>query len=96
MALNIKDRRTDELAREVARLSDKSLTEALRETLELRVVELRKARERKAAEAMEQIRRLQREVAAIPVRDARPIREIQDALNQDILESNGVGDLGRP
>lgn len=33
MALNIKDRRTDELAREVARRSDKSLTEALRETL---------------------------------------------------------------
>lgn len=60
------------------------------------MIELRKTRERKIAEAMEEIRRLQREVAAIPVRDARHIREIQDGLNQDILESNGVGDLGRP
>ncbi len=95
MALNIKDRRTDELAREVAALSDKGITEALRETLELRVVELKKARDRRAARIKAEIRKIQDEVAAMPVRDLRSTREIQDELNQDIFDSHGLGDLVR-
>lgn len=95
MALNIKDRRTDELAREVAALSEKGITEALRETLELRVVELKKARDRRAARIKAEIRKIQDEVAAMPVRDLRSTREIQDELNQDIFDSHGLGDLVR-
>ena len=88
MALSIKDRRTDELAREVARLSDKSLTEALRETLELRVVELRKVREKRDAEFLAEVRRLQAEIAAAPVLDPRSGKEITDELWQDVIDSH--------
>lgn len=88
MALNIKDRRTDELAREVAALSDKSITEALRETLELRVVELKAERERRRAEFFEKVRIIQAEIAAMPVMDTRATREIQNELDEDILDSH--------
>lgn len=88
MALNIKDRRTDELAREVAALSEKGITEALRETLELRLVELRAVREKRIEEGMAKIRALQAEIAAMPVLDNRSAREIMDELDEDIFASH--------
>lgn len=88
MALNIKDRRTDELAREVAALSDKGITEALRETLELRVVDLRAAREAEIQRRVAATMRIVNELKAAPVLDPRSTREIQNELNQDILDSH--------
>lgn len=88
MALNIKDRRTDELAREVAALSEKGITEALRETLELRVIELRAEREKRVEEGMAKIRAIQAEIAAMPVLDHRSAHEIMDELDEDILASH--------
>lgn len=88
MALNIKDRRTDELAREVAALSEKSITEALRETLELRVVELRAERERRKQAFFEKVRVIQAEIAALPVLDPRSTREIRDELWDDVIDSH--------
>lgn len=88
MALNIKDRRTDELAREVAALSEKSITEALRETLELRVVELKAEREdriqRRIATSMKIIENLK----AAPVLDSRSTWEISEELDEDILDGH--------
>lgn len=88
MALNIKDRRTDELAREVAALSGKGITEALRETLELRLVELEKARDAEFDRRMAAIRHIQAEFAAVPVLDARTAAEITDELDEDVLASH--------
>lgn len=92
MALNIKDRRTDELARRVAELSDKGITEALRETLELRVVQLEKARLERSRRYLKD---LHKRMAKLPVLDPRSTREIQDELNQDIFDSHGAGDFVR-
>ncbi|NBB53310.1 PSK operon transcription factor [Rhizobium sp. CRIBSB] len=86
MALNIKDRRTDELAREVAALSEKSITEALRETLELRVVELRAEREARQSAFRAFVSQIQTEVAAMPVQDDRPTTVIRDELWDDVLD----------
>lgn len=80
MALNIKDRRTDELAREVAALSDKSITEALRETLELRVVELKAVRTAKRNEALAWLADFQTRAARTPDKDSRTPKEISDWL----------------
>lgn len=88
MALNIKDRRTDELAREVAALSDKGITEALRETLELRVADLRAAREAEIQRRVAATMRIVNELKTAPVLDPRSTREIQNELNQDILDSH--------
>ncbi|CAN5318837.1 hypothetical protein BH10PSE1_BH10PSE1_00770 [soil metagenome] len=83
MALNIKDRRTDELAREVAALTHQGITEALRETLELRVVELRTAHKAREAEIEAAITEMQQRIAAAPVRDTRSLKEISDGLWDD-------------
>ena len=88
MALNIKDRRTDELAREVAALSDMGITEALRETLELRVVDLRAAREAEIQRRVAATMRIVNELKTAPVLDPRSTREIQNELNKDILDSH--------
>ena len=80
MALNIKDRRTDELAREVAALSGKSITEALRETLELRVVALRDEKARRKDTFLDTVRQIQAEAASIPDRDTRSVKEIRDSI----------------
>lgn len=86
MALNIKDRRTDELAREVAALSDKSITEALRETLELRVVELRTVREAEVQRRLAATTKIVNELKAMPVLDPRSTWEICEDLDEDILD----------
>ncbi len=83
MALNIKDRRTDALAREVAALTGQGITEALRETLELRVVGLRAARHARETEVESAITDIQRRFAAAPVRDHRSLKEISDSFWDD-------------
>lgn len=88
MALNIKDRRTDELAREVAALSDKGITEALRETLELRVVELRNLRDAEIQRRIAATTRIVEELKTAPVLDSRSTWEICDELDEDILDSH--------
>jgi hypothetical protein len=88
MALNIKDRRTDELAREVAALSEKSITEALRETLERRVIELKAEREKRKADFMAFVAEVQAEFAHAPVLDPRSPKEIMDGLDDDIFDSH--------
>lgn len=78
MALNIKDRRTDELAREVAALSGTGITEALRETLELRVVALKAERDQRKARFLSLVGDIQRQAAAIPDRETRTHKEFTD------------------
>lgn len=88
MALNIKDRRTDELARRIAELSETSITEAVRDTFELRVVELEKEREARYEAFMATVREIQARVAAAPVLDPRSVAEITDELDEDIFASH--------
>lgn len=88
MALNIKDRRTDELAREVAALSDKSITEALRETLELRVVELKTEREARIQRRIAASMKIIEDLKAAPVLDHRSTWEISDELDEDIFDGH--------
>jgi hypothetical protein len=95
MALNIKRARVDELARRSAELRDVSITDAVEAALERDVIELEKAREARMASVMEKIGKIQAEIAAMPVRDPRPTRQIQDELNQDIFDSHGLRDFVR-
>ncbi len=95
MALNIKRSRVEELARRSAALREVSITDAVEAALARDVVELEKARDLRTARIMTEIRKIQEEVAAMPVRDPRTTREIQDELNQDIFDSHGVGDFVR-
>ena len=88
MALNIKDRRTDELAREAAALSGTTITEALREALERRVTELKLEQAQRKAGLMAYIAEVQAEFAAAPVLDPRSPKEIMDELNDDVLDSH--------
>jgi len=88
MALNIKDRRTDELARRAAALRETGITEAVRAALERDVIVLEQEREAKVARAMAYMNALHERLAIAPDRDKRPPREIRDQLNQDILDSH--------
>lgn len=88
MALNIKDRRTDELAREVAALSEKSITEALRETLELRVVELKSERDARTRRRMAASMKIVESMKDAPVLDPRSTWEICEELDTDVLDSH--------
>ncbi|MEV4421656.1 type II toxin-antitoxin system VapB family antitoxin [Patulibacter sp. NPDC049589] len=72
MALNIKDPRTDELARELAALTGQPITQALREAIEQRLETLRAAG-RTAAPGLEGIIARGR---GRPVIDDRPAEEI--------------------
>jgi antitoxin VapB len=73
MALSIKKEEADRLARELARTTGESMTEAvviaLRERLE-------RARRRRSAGMAQRLRRLAAEVQALPVLDDRPADEI--------------------
>ena len=83
MALNIKDRRTDELARRAAELRQTGITEAVRAALERDVVELEKAREARLKKVDALVREIQEEARAIPDRDTRPMKEYTDWLWSD-------------
>lgn len=83
MALNIKDRRTDELARRAAGLRQTGVTEAVRAGLERDVVELKKAREAGLKKVGALVQEMQAEARAIPDRDTRPMKEYTDWLCSD-------------
>lgn len=72
MALNIKDARTDELARELATLTGQPITRALREAIEQRLATLRAAERATAPGLQEIIERGRRRTTV----DGRPADEI--------------------
>lgn len=83
MALNIKDRRTDELARRSAELRETSITDAVRAALERDVIELEAERAKRNAQFAALVQDIQREAASIPDHDTRSVREIRDDLWDD-------------
>ncbi len=83
MALSIKDPDTDRLARELARTTGESLTDAIKRALEERLARERGKRASHGLAAT--IHRIQESVARLPVQDARPA--------DDLL---GYGDSGLP
>jgi len=75
VALSLKDPRTDRLARQVARLTGESLTDAVRIALSERLARERLKRARPANLA-DELEAVARRVAALPVLDPRPPDEI--------------------
>jgi antitoxin VapB len=78
MALSLKDPETDRLAREVARLTGETLTEAVRNSLIDRLAKERLRRGRPAQRLAEALDALARECAALPDLDTRSADEILD------------------
>ena len=74
MALNIKDVRTDHLARELAKLTGQSITQAVAEALEEKLQAERRRRGKKINR--DEVMKLVREIASAPVLDPRPPEEI--------------------
>ncbi|WP_372708352.1 type II toxin-antitoxin system VapB family antitoxin [Brevundimonas sp.] len=83
MALNIKDQRTDELARRAAELRQSGITEAVRAALERDVILLEAERDKRRKDFMAKVREIQGAAAAIPDRDTRSLKEISDWLLDD-------------
>ena len=73
MALSIKDDETDRLARELAKATGESLTEAIRKSLRQR---LERERLRRRADLSVRVRRIQDRLARLPVCDRRSGDEI--------------------
>lgn len=82
MAISIKDAETDRLARELARATGESLTEAIRAALRER---LERHRARRVSDVASGIRRIQERLARLPVQNP--------ASADEIL---GYDDLGLP
>ncbi len=76
MALSLKDPETDRLAREVARLTGESLTEAVRKSLAERLERERLRRGRPARGLAEKLNEIARHCAALPDIDTRSPEEI--------------------
>jgi antitoxin VapB len=74
MALNIKDERTDHLAREVAKQAGETITEAIRVSLEERLQRL--SGRRRASTRTEKLHEILRRVDALPKIDNRTEDEI--------------------
>lgn len=74
MSLNIKDEKTDKLAREVADLAGESITEAIRRALEERRERLRRSRKRRSL--AEELDEIGARCAALPDLDKRTADEI--------------------
>ena len=75
MALSIKNDETERLARELARLTGESLTEAITNALRDRLVR-QSGRNPDTESWLEELREFQSEVARLPARDDRPADEI--------------------
>ena len=75
MALSLKDRETDRLAREVSSLTGESLTEAVRRSLAERL-QRERARRGKGADLARRMLEIGAHCAALPDRDRRPLDEI--------------------
>ena len=78
MALSLKDPETDRLAREVAKLTGETLTEAVRNSLIDRLARERLRRGRPAQRLADALDTLARECAALPDLDTRSADEILD------------------
>jgi antitoxin VapB len=78
MALSLKDPETDRLAREVAKLTGESLTEAIRNALSERLARERLRRSQPATGLAEALDALAMECAALPDLDGRAADEILD------------------
>jgi antitoxin VapB len=76
MALSLKDPETDRLAREVARLTGESLTQAVRKALSERLERERLRRGKPARRLAEELDALAKECAALPDLDTRSPDEI--------------------
>ena len=76
MALSLKDPETDRLAREVARLTGESLTEAVRTSLAERLERERYRRGRSAKSLAEELDEIALRCAALPDLDTRSADEI--------------------
>jgi antitoxin VapB len=74
MALNIKDARTDRLARELAQLTGKSITEAVAQALEEKLQTERRRRGKQINR--DALRNIVERIAAQPFADARSADEI--------------------
>lgn len=74
MALSIKDSETDRLARELARTTGESLTDAIKRALEERLARERARRASRSLGAT--IKRVQEAVAQLPVLDPRSADEL--------------------
>lgn len=75
MALSIKNPETERLARELARVTGQSLTEAVTHALRERLVR-ETGHDPDTERWLEEIREIQREVAQLPVYDGRTADEI--------------------
>lgn len=73
MALSIKNDEADRLARELAETTGETITQAIVAALRDR---LERERGRRSQGVARRLRRLAEEVAALPVRDARPADEL--------------------
>ena len=76
MALNIKDPQTDRLARQLADLTDESITDAVKTALRERLE--REQRRRGKSIDWELLRAKQEEIAQLPVADRRDPDELLD------------------
>jgi antitoxin VapB len=76
MALSLKDPETDRLAREVARLTGESLTQAVRKALSERLERERLRRGQSARRLVEELNEIARHCAALPDLDTRSPDEI--------------------
>lgn len=76
MALNIKDRETDRLARQLAELTDESITEAVKAALRDRLEREQRRRGKKIDWRM--LRQKQEEIARLPIADGRSAEELLD------------------
>ncbi len=74
MALNIRNRETEELAQELASLTGETKTEAVRRALRDQLVRLR--RERKGRSLADELDEIALRCASLPVLDSRPADEI--------------------
>lgn len=74
MALSIKNEEADKLARELAQLTGESLTEAVLQALRERLQ--REHGRKHGPDLFEEVRRIQKRVARLPVQDARPAEDI--------------------
>lgn len=76
MALNIKSREADRLARELAALTGESITDAVTRAVEDRLARERGLRETSLAERRRKLDEIADRMAAYPVLDDRPMDEL--------------------
>lgn len=88
MALNIKNRNVDRLARRVAELRETGITQAVEAALERDVRILEEEREVRIQKRIAESMKIVKRVSAAPVLDPRSTWEICDELAEDILDSH--------